>query len=173
VETPLYSSCSLKGCVDGYSGYGPLLIDAVGNLIGTFEEGGAGKGATPCCGTAFKLTPNGAQSVYNVIHNFCSRKNCKDGVLPAAGLISDSSGNLFGTTDQGGTHALAHGGGGTVFELTGSTIHTLYDFCAKNECRDGANPAGPLIMDAAGNLYGTTQNGGAAETGGTIFELSP
>jgi uncharacterized repeat protein (TIGR03803 family) len=172
VGAKLHSSvCSLPKCADGWFGSGDLLIDGSGSLFGTYESGG--KQRYNCCGVAFRLVPNGAQFEYSVVYNFCSKKNCRDGVSPQAGLISDQSGNLFGTTSDGGSHYIGGIGGGTVFELSGSTLTTLYDFCAKHECRDGENPAGPLIMDANGNLFGTTQNGGEAEQGGTVFELSP
>lgn len=82
------------------------------------------------------------------------------------GLISDSSGNLYGTTSQGGT-----GGGGIVFEYVpgSSSITTLYNFTGPNQY--GAGPTATLLMDAAGNLYGTTQTDGANQQG-SVFKLS-
>lgn len=90
-----------------------------------------------------------------------------DGTNPAAPLISDSNGNLYGTTPSGGA-----GGFGTVFELVKSPAGTytekvLYSFSGGT---DGGSPSGGLVMDAAGNLYGTTQGGGASGLG-TVFEL--
>ena len=87
-----------------------------------------------------------------------------------AGLISDSSGNLYGATSYGGVN-----GGGTVFELTPSngswTLNTLYSFTkVNNSFRPG--PVASLIMDAAGNLYGTTKADGAYGYG-NVFKLMP
>jgi uncharacterized repeat protein (TIGR03803 family) len=94
------------------------------------------------------------------------------GATPEAGLIFDSSGNLYGTTWEGGPHNT-----GTVFELTpdaaGKWIETvLYNFCPVSGCADGAHPAGGLVFDSAGNLYGTATQGGSNGQG-VAFELSP
>ena len=91
-----------------------------------------------------------------VLHNFQS--NFRDGFNPDAGLIFDGSGNLYGTTFYGGTY-----GAGTVFELTpakggGWTEKVLHNF---GKGMDGFYPYAGLVFDAAGNLYGTTQSGGA------------
>jgi uncharacterized repeat protein (TIGR03803 family) len=91
------------------------------------------------------------------------------GIQPAAGLVVDAAGNLFGTTQNGSVLTLA---GGTVFELTKMCGHwtekVLHQF---GSGEDGASPLAGLILDAAGSLYGTTQAGGAYNSG-TVFELS-
>jgi len=92
-----------------------------------------------------------------------------DGQLPNAGLIFDAAGNLYGATGSGGAYSYY----GAVFELSpavggGWTETVLHSF----NSNDGNNPAGTLIFDAAGNLYGTTAQGGA-HGGGEVFELSP
>jgi uncharacterized repeat protein (TIGR03803 family) len=102
----------------------------------------------------------------NVLHNFSNRAT--DGSSPFAVLIFDATGNLYGTTAEGGAH-----GGGTVFELTpkageGWTENVLYSF---NNGTDGQNPEAGLIFDAAGNLYGTTTGGGTYGSG-TVFEIT-
>ncbi|MGH7091129.1 MAG: choice-of-anchor tandem repeat GloVer-containing protein, partial [Stellaceae bacterium] len=87
------------------------------------------------------------------------------GAAPLSGLIFDRQGRLYGTTSAGGIH-----NGGTVFALVPNAARTrwvkrlLYRFCARGgkSCTDGATPMSGLLMDAAGNLYGTTQAGGAA-----------
>lgn len=100
-----------------------------------------------------------------VLHTF---NGGSDGSYPVAAMIADRSGNLYGTTRYGGAN-----GQGTVFELTNSngvwneTI--LYNFAGGN---DGASPAAAVVMDASGNLYGTTRLGGP-DNAGTVFELQP
>jgi uncharacterized repeat protein (TIGR03803 family) len=102
-----------------------------------------------------------------ILHNF--NEDSLDGAVPEGGLILDKAGNLYGTTATGGTH-----GNGTVFELTPSngkwTEKVLHNF--NDNGKDGATPYSGLIMDKAGNLYGTTAGGGT-HMGGTIFELTP
>lgn len=106
------------------------------------------------------------------------------GTGPAASLIFDTAGNLYGTTQYGGDGDRNFGGGGTVFELTpngsGWTEKKLHDFGISfgTGFMDGSDPASSLIFDAAGNLYGTTENGGSncsfeAPACGTVFELMP
>jgi uncharacterized repeat protein (TIGR03803 family) len=102
-----------------------------------------------------------------VLHSF---GNGTDGENPYGGLIMDAAGNLYGTTQQGGIYGYF----GTVFELTpaqggGWSEKVLHSF---GNGTDGADPYGGLIMDAAGNLYGTTYGGGI-HGGGTAFELTP
>jgi len=103
------------------------------------------------------------------LYSFCSQENCADGAAPSGGLIMDGAGNLFGTTSLGGQYS--HG---AVFELSpdGSTwsYQVLYSFCAEDNCLDGDAPLSPLILDADGNLYGTTHFGGKKNTG-IAFEL--
>ena len=89
-----------------------------------------------------------------------------DGSGPAAGLVTDNSGNLYGTTTFGG--AL---GNGTVFKVDSSGNETvLHSFCNLSGCADGASPVGGLVRDGAGNLYGTTVGGGL-NGGGTVYKL--
>jgi uncharacterized repeat protein (TIGR03803 family) len=143
-----------------------LILDAAGNLYGTTLYGGA-----PGPGTVFKLAPNADGSwTESILHSF----NGKDGERPEAGLIFDAAGNLYGTTSAGGALRLCQGHGcGTVFKLTpnadGSwTESILHSFIARP---DGKNPYGGLTFDAAGNLYGTTSEGGAYGLG-TVFKLA-
>jgi uncharacterized repeat protein (TIGR03803 family) len=97
-----------------------------------------------------------------VLHAFTGGS---DGGLPVAGLIADSSGNLYGTASEGGASGL-----GVVFKLTpGGTETVLHSFTGGS---DGKNPGAGLIADSSGNLYGTTQFGGASNAG-VVFKLSP
>ena len=117
------------------------------------------------------LAEPAAEGQENVIHRFSGQPS--DGDFPVGDLIADSKGNLYGATYAGGTF-----NEGTVFELirpataNGGWRETiLYNFTG---VADGGNPLGGLVFDAKGNLYGTTNNGGAGSfPGGTIFELSP
>jgi uncharacterized repeat protein (TIGR03803 family) len=93
--------------------------------------------------------------------------DCADGEIPTGSLVADKSGNLYGTTERGGAN-----GSGTVFKLTGTALEVLYSFCAQPNCADGALPLSGVVLDASGNLFGTTSYRGA-NNGGTVFELSP
>jgi uncharacterized repeat protein (TIGR03803 family) len=114
-----------------------------------------------------------AASPYQVLYTFCSEPSCADGYYPTAGLIQDSSGNLYGATEFGGINYGGVNGFGTVFEVDGAGNYTvLYSFCYVGEaCTDGAYPGASLIQDSAGNLYGTTSGGGANRYGGTVFKV--
>ena len=162
-ETVLYDFCQLAGCADGDRPLGALLMDAAGDLLGTTSLG-PGE-----AGNLFKLAPNGGNSQETILYTFCAEPSCTDGYTPMAGLIADGAGNLFGTTAFGGTSGA---GAGTVFMLAGTQHTVIYDFCSQSDCADGAFPEAPLIMDAAGNLYGTTA-GGVGSTRGTVFQLTP
>lgn len=111
-----------------------------------------------------------AVSTEQVLYNFCAQNGC--GENPHSGLVFDASGNLYGTAGAGAN------GSGVVFELTpngdGTWSQTvLYSFCALSGCVDGSGPDfSNLVLDAAGNVYGTTEGGGAYGYG-TIFELVP
>ena len=154
---------------DGIDPAANLIFDAAGNLYGTTFLGGDLKckdGNGNGCGTVFKLTP-GANGEWSekVLHSF----NGKDGFATYAGVIFDSTGNLYGTTLSGGAY-----GYGTVFELRPDgngqwTESLLYSFSTGN---GGFNPYAGVIFDTQGNLYGTAINGGAYNHG-TVFELSP
>jgi uncharacterized repeat protein (TIGR03803 family) len=150
----------------GPDGAGPYLagviLDAAGDLYGTTMVGGAYGD-----GVVFKLKPNpGGTWTENVLHSFTGA----DGALPRAGVIFDAAGNLYGTTNQGGPS-----NDGVVFKLAPNPDGTwaesvLHSFGGA----DGSAPQSGLTFDAAGNLYGTTANGGAytGETG-VVFKLAP
>jgi len=140
------------GGLDGSDPQSTLVRDAVGNLFGTTVSGGA-YGA----GTVFMVTQSGQETV---LHNFSGTDG--EGSNPTAGLLRDASGNLYGTTENGG--AFGHG---TVFVVdTAGRETVLHSFSGG----DGGHPRGALIEDAAGNLYGTTYDGGGYGIG-TVFEL--
>ena len=138
---------------DGADPEAGLIMDSSGNLYGTTTGGGATSN-----GTAFELA-HGSGTI-TTLASF----NDTNGADPSAGLIMDSSGNLYGTTTGGGATS-----NGTVFELAqgSGTITTLASFNGT----DGEAPEGALIMDSSGNLYGTTSRGGTSNDG-TVFELA-
>jgi uncharacterized repeat protein (TIGR03803 family) len=159
---------SFTGEPDGASPASSLTSDGKGNFYGTTVSGGLKNG-----GTVFELSPNNGGWNETLIYSFCSKggKKCSDGAAPYSSLIFDGLGNLYATTSGGGTH-----GYGVVFELIAAGTKwkekVLYSFAG---APDGANPLAGLIMDKAGNLYGTTPNGGTGTGTGTgsVFELSP
>jgi len=147
---------------DGYTpGNGALMMDSSGNLYGTTESGGC------CGGTVFKLTP-GTDGHWkeSILHNF---KPGASGSFPTAGVVMDKAGNLYGTTVDGGTSCDC----GVVYKLTpGSNGKWTYTVLHAFSGGDGAVPAGNLILDDKGNLYGGTVLGGG-DNNGVIFELTP
>jgi len=154
--TVLYS---FSGGTDGAQPYARLVPDVSGNAYGTTAVGGD-LNACPGlgCGVIFKLDKSGQ---YHVLYTFAGGV---DGANPWSGLLRDSTGNLYGTTEAGGT-----AGFGTVFRLSrGGVKTTLYNF---QSGQDGAYPFGQLISDEQGNLYGTTYRGGPADAG-TVYKLS-
>jgi uncharacterized repeat protein (TIGR03803 family) len=158
-ETALYS---FEGSpTDGaHPGYGDLTFDQAGNAYGTTYYGGAYGG-----GVVYELVPAGRNWTENVLYSFGSGS---DGSYPQSGVVLDNSGNLYGTTVQGGSRS-----DGTVFQLAHSgsswTENLLYGF---DNGSDGAFPVAGLIFDQSGNLYGATSEGGTGGQG-TVFELTP
>ena len=150
---------------DGANPYASLIWGAPGNLYGTTASGGAYGN-----GTVFQLRQHtGGSWTEQVLHSF----NGANGSGPFGGLIFDAAGSLYGTTNLGGAY-----GYGTVFQLSpqadgGWTENAVYGFCPLRPCRDGDQPHGGLVFDTNGNLYGTTDAGGAYISYGTVFELSP
>jgi uncharacterized repeat protein (TIGR03803 family) len=160
-ETILHSfSCGS----DGADPFGAVTLGATGNLYGMTTTGGntrlcGGSG----CGVVYELAPDGTETV---LHTFT---NGRDGGLPDGNLLLDGAGNLYGMTTSGGRH-----GAGVAFMLSPDENETvLHSF---GHGLDGQNPEAGLIMDNAGNLYGTTPFGGLScgfFTCGTVFRIAP
>lgn len=154
---------TFAGGKDGARPYAGLVLGSSGNLYGTtFAGGGSNVNCPGGCGTVFEVTPSGNETV---LLAFVGGKT--DGAHPYAALIMDASGNLYGTTYQGGLH-----GQGTVFVLNPATSwveEVLHSFSSDV---DGAWPCGSLVLDVAGNVYGTTSRGGEYG-GGIVFQLTP
>jgi uncharacterized repeat protein (TIGR03803 family) len=142
---------------NGAQPLGGLLLDASGNIYGTTNRGGAGG----LGGQAFELMPSGGSWTDSILYSFTGESG------PGGDLVMDSAGNLYGTTIQEGAN-----NDGTIFKLTpsgGSWIYTsLHDFNGQ----DGAQPRGSIVLDANGNLFGTT-TGGGPHNQGVVWELTP
>jgi uncharacterized repeat protein (TIGR03803 family) len=159
METVLYS---FTGGADGASPSAGLIRDKEGNLYGATAYGGDlsaffGLG----CGVVFKLDSSGNETV---LYTFtCGADGLQDGSQPRAVLVRDKAGNLYGTTEAGGTF-----GYGMVFKLDRTGKETvLHTFTGA----DGLQVDAGLIRDAEGNLYGTTVGGGASGDG-VVFKLT-
>jgi uncharacterized repeat protein (TIGR03803 family) len=157
---------------DGSLSVAALILDSAGNLYGTTSQGGDGNctatnGAVIGCGIAFELSPANGTWHETILHSFLG--GTADGQLPFAGLVMDSSGNLFGTTVQGGSN-YTQGASGTVFELSPESNGSWKENLLVQFPDSGSEsaPTANLIFDARGNLYSTT-----AGYGGSVFELSP
>jgi len=143
---------SFTGSNDGGFPVAGLVLDATGNLYGTTQ------GGSSIAGTVFKLDSNGKMTV---LYTFTGSN---DGGTPKAGVIRDAHGNLYGTTNLGGTDGV-----GTVFKVTAQGQETvLHNFTGGS---DGWLPfGGGLVRDSAGNLYGTTPQGGSNDFG-VVFKI--
>ncbi len=161
-ESLLHSFGAL-GSGDGANPYGGLIMDAAGDLFGETSSGGAtGKGCI------FEIPSGGSESV---LYSF-GASGPADGSVPAGSLSMDSAGNLYGATQYGGAN-----GTGTIFELTtAGTEVILHSFGAAGS-GDGDGPNGDLLINAAGDIFGTTASGGSsrlsASGGGEVFEITP
>jgi uncharacterized repeat protein (TIGR03803 family) len=152
-----------------------VSFDREGNLFGTLSSGGLGTGCGSLgCGTVYELVPKpGGGWHEKTVHSFTN--DGIDGYHPTSGLVNDVHNNLYGVTNEGGT-----ANQGTVYQLSpktggGWSISILHSFSFNGT--DGYYPNAGVTLDANGNLYGTTHNGGAFSSlsggGGTVYELSP
>ena len=164
-ETVLHS---FNGKDGGLPILAPLVADARGNLYGV-TQGYCYRG-TCANGTVFELSlrPTGNWS-FKVLHSFGHIG------LPDAGVILDKAGNLYGSTVFGGPLNCASNavGCGTIYKLSPGTKSWTFTTIHTFNYGDGAYPMGSLIMDRAGNLYGSTNGGGSTYNGGVAFKLSP
>lgn len=151
-ETVLYKF--MMGRDGAYPGYGDVVFDQNGNLYDTNAGGTAG--------TVFELTPSDNGWTLNVLYGF-QQPPAPYYTGPAAGVIIDPTGNVYGAAQSGGPY-----NGGAVYELTPSSPY--WSFTDLHDNMGGSD--GGLIRDSSGNLYGTTLSGGT-NGGGTVYELSP
>jgi uncharacterized repeat protein (TIGR03803 family) len=163
-----------KGPSDAAFPWAGVVRGKDGNLYGTSWAGGSYPGCSGGlgvgCGAIFRLDSSGKTKV---IYSFSGTP----GPIHLYGeLLAAADGTLYGLTDEGGSAAYCYGGGGngcgTVFKLDESgELNVLYNFGTNGGAGDGLHPAGDLVKDSAGNLYGTTLNGGLGDNG-TIFEVT-
>lgn len=185
--TTLYNFCSQSNCTDGAYPSGALAQGADGNYYGTTIAGGDGKGSAFPGGTIFRISPSGSLTT---IYNFCQYLNCTDGESPIAGLVQNTDGTFYGTTESGGAASYM----GTIFKITpAGVLSTLYRFCEEiqtkpgippilpYQCYDGSMPEAGLVLASDGNFYGTTYAGGFVKNAqqncngfcGTVFRVTP
>jgi uncharacterized repeat protein (TIGR03803 family) len=158
---------NFTGWPDANYPYGPLTMDASGNLYGDSQLGGAG----PCgngngCGTVFMVNP--ATGTDTVLYPF--PRDTSNGYYPLAGITRTAGGSIYGTTAWGGLSD-----DGIVFELAENTETVLHSF----QGSDGSHPQASVIVDSSGNVFGTTLDGGS-DSGecniygcGVVWEITP
>lgn len=167
-ETVLHT---FSGLANGASPVAPLTRDSAGNLYGVTKQGGNPSSAFAYGhGVVFKITTQGR---FSVLHKFAASGS--EGALPSGPLTIDSAGNLYGTTAQGGNSSTScNNGCGVVFKVSSKGVFSVLHAFAET---DGFLPRGNLILDSAGNIYGTTSNGGPDggfnPSNGVLFELTP
>ena len=160
-ETVLYN---FTGHADGGALRAGVILDPAGNLYGTASAGGAlnclgGQNNKVGCGLVFRLNPAGMEAVFNFT---------KGGDYPVAGLVRDTAGDLYGTTQFTGPRA---GTSALLFKMDGYGAETVLLTFAGGGL-DRSNPQGSLALDGSGKLYGATASGGFYGAG-TVFKLDP
>lgn len=154
--TTLYHFCPARGCYDGLVPAG-LMQASDGNIYGVAQYGGKGN-----YGTIFRFSLTGQ---FTLLHTFCEKTSCTDGLLPKFVMIQAADGNFYGTASGGPNSA------GVFYRLTTDGVYkVLYNFCPVSGCPDGYGPSG-VVQGADGNFYGTTWAYGSYD-GGTIFEIT-
>ncbi len=169
---------NFSGGMDGAVPYAGLTADRAGNLYGTAARGGTGR-ICGGCGTAFRLKPSGSSWIFEPLYEFQGGPN--DGAGPDSRMVLAPNGVLYGTTGGGGiTNGSCGGFCGTAFQLTQPPSFCKTTNCPWNETvlwrfagspDTGVPSAGPLAIDPAGNLYGSSINGGSSDYGAD-YELS-
>jgi uncharacterized repeat protein (TIGR03803 family) len=165
-DAPYCAAESLTGETDSLALVSPCCPYGGASPAIEFMESNAASPAAACFSSL---------QAFTVLASF----NGTDGLVPYAGLVQATNGDLYGTTYYGGANnnCAPFDGCGTVFKITPSgTLTTLYSFCSKSGCPDGSEPSAGLVQATNGDLYGTTNYGGAncAPYGcGTVFKITP
>jgi uncharacterized repeat protein (TIGR03803 family) len=171
-EVVLHNFCTdyvNRQCLDGFFPASQLTFDASGSLYGTTTGGGSGRFTG---GTVFELSRGAGGWTETVLYNFCSLGQgnfCPDGSAPQAGVTFDKAGNLYGTTEVGGS--LHSQGDGTVYKLSPGSTGWIETVLQAGSLLGGAAPLGTASLDPLGNLYATFSSGGQHGSGG-VFRLS-
>jgi uncharacterized repeat protein (TIGR03803 family) len=166
-ETVLYTFCEVHTCPDGAEPLGKLTFDSEGNLYGTTKDGGGAVG-----GVVFELSPTPSGWTESVLYRFCSIGQfpyCPDGFYPMAGVTFDKSGNLFGTTNVGGSPNSE--GLGVLFKLSPGQSGWTESVIKPGGLKNGYFPVAEVNFDSKGNLYCTATEGGLGA--GVVYRLSP
>lgn len=163
VKRIMHGFCQSNG--DGYGVQAPLFVDSKGVVWGTNAYGG--KYAQ---GTVFQIKSQGSGFVESILYNF--NYSAGDGLIPDSAIVMDLAGNIFGTTVE----SEPHGTGGTTWELSPPATSGLWTEAIAYKFHGvdgiGTNPAGAIVLDKSGNLYGAAQGGGANHYG-AIYQLMP
>jgi hypothetical protein len=182
-ESVLYN---FTGGADGDVPNDGLVFDASGNLFGTTRGGGNDRACDyGGCGVVFELSPASGNWTETTLYTFCSQRKCGDGAIPAASVIFDVKGNLYGTTLKDSGCPSIYAVCGTVFRLApnpkgGWAERVIHRFILLSS--DGFGPEAGVIFDSMGHMYGTTEYGGdtnaktcpTGESGcGVVFEMIP
>ena len=181
-EKALYSFCAQNQCADGDGPTAEPMLDTLGNIYGTTSKGGRAN-----VGTAFELVKSGKQWTLKTLTSICSPDDCvantpRSGLSypgQSSGAAYDGFSPLFGIADAGTMSGKCKPHCGTVFEITNSgggqwSMKTIYDFCAVdiNNCSDGFNPQGDMLVNSNGTAVTGTVLAGAG-VGGAIYQLTP
>jgi uncharacterized repeat protein (TIGR03803 family) len=151
------------GASDGAAPSGNLARDKAGNLYGTTQSGGTCQQYSGNCGTVFKVDASGRESL---LYSF--QPGTGDGQNPDSGVVLDSAGNLYGPA-QGGQFQQ-----GVIFKIDKTTGQESIFYQFGTIPGDGINPFGSLVFDSEGNMYGVAQYGGSCSSGGgTLFKITP
>ncbi len=159
-----HTFCQLGSCSDGAFPLGGITQGANGNLYGTttsaddFNQG-----------TIYQITLGGA---FTTLYTFCQRIGCTDGTDPLSRMELGTNGELYGSTETGGS-SICDGGCGTLFAMTpAGSVTTLYQFCTVSGCPDGYLPQDQTVIQGTnGSFYGSVPLGGTSNAG-TAFKLS-
>jgi uncharacterized repeat protein (TIGR03803 family) len=182
----VYDGIGVSGYSRGKNLYSELVQGADGNFYGTTLNGGSGACAdgfgVEGCGTVFKITPAGVQTVLFNFPYDATTNTAVDGIYPTGGLVQGKDGNFYGTASAGGNASFGGNGCilgcGTIFKITPTGQFTLlHQFTGTGGVpAEGASPTGRMILGTDGKFYGTTNTGGAIRFGvgnmGTIFSIT-
>jgi len=164
-ETVLHQFTGQNG--DGSGAYAGLIMDAAGNLYGQTEHGGTSKNCGGGCGTVYQLQRTSGGWKEHILHDFDTGGD--NMAFPVGALLLDKTGDLYGTAG-GGTYA--HGAVYKLTRLASGHWKTAIQYSFKGGA-NGDGPGGGVVMDKAGNLYGTTVGGGTGCGCGVVYKLAP